>query len=77
MKRCVKIEGINLTVEKEQEEDGRWRAEVPELPGVLVCGPSREEAVANVEALALRVMAERIEHGEAVPEMTGMLLVVG
>ena len=57
-------------VEIEREEDGRWIAEVPSLPGVMVYGASREEAMAKVEALALRVLADRLEHGEAVPEVT-------
>ena len=60
---------MNLTVETEQDEDGRWIAEVPELSGVLVYGSSREQAVAGAKALALRVLADRLEHGEAVPEM--------
>ena len=57
---------MRLTVECEQEEDGRWIAEVLELPGVLAYGRTREEAVAGVQALGLRVLADRIEHGEAV-----------
>jgi predicted RNase H-like HicB family nuclease len=57
-------------VEFEREEDGRWIAEVPRLPGVMVYGQSREEAMAKVEALALRVLADRLEHGEAVPEVS-------
>jgi predicted RNase H-like HicB family nuclease len=57
-----------LTVEVEQEVDGRWLAEVPELPGVLAYGPTRSEAVSRAEALALRVLADRIEAGEAVPQ---------
>ena len=55
---------MNLTIEYEQEEDGRWIAEVLELPGTLVYGKTREEATARVKALALRVIAEQIEHGE-------------
>jgi predicted RNase H-like HicB family nuclease len=51
-----------LQVEIEQEADGRWLAEVRELPGVLVYGTSRPEAVARVQALALRVLADRLEH---------------
>jgi predicted RNase H-like HicB family nuclease len=51
-------------IEVEKEEDGRWIAEVPELPGVMKYGKTREEAIAHAEALALRVIAERIEHGE-------------
>ena len=53
-----------LTIETEKEEDGRWIAEVPEIPGVLVYGSTSEEATAKVQALALRVFAERLEHGE-------------
>ena len=61
-----------LAIELDQEEDGRWIAEVPALPGVLAYGDSREDALARVEALALRVLADRLEHGEAVPELTGL-----
>jgi predicted RNase H-like HicB family nuclease len=61
----VKEDDLNLTIEIEQEADGRWIAEVPTLPGVLVYGGSRDEARARVKALALRVLAEQIEHGEA------------
>lgn len=60
---------MNLRVEIEQEADGRWLAEVPELPGVLAYGLSQQQAVAHAEALALRVIAERLEHGEEVPDM--------
>jgi predicted RNase H-like HicB family nuclease len=55
---------MRLTVETEQEEDGRWIAEVSELAGVMKYGQSRGEAIAQAEALALRVIADRIEHGE-------------
>jgi predicted RNase H-like HicB family nuclease len=58
---------LAMTIELEQEPDGRWLAEVVELPGVLTYGASREAAVAQAQALALRVIAERLEHGEAVP----------
>ncbi len=58
---------MDLTIEHEQEEDGRWIAEVPELPGVLAYGNTRDEADAKVEALALRVLADRLEHGESLP----------
>ena len=60
---------MTLTIELEREEDGRWIAEVPALSGVLCYGQTREEAVARVQALALRVIAERLEHGEAPPEL--------
>ena len=58
---------MELTLELDREEDGRWIAGVPELPGVLVYGNSAEEAMSKAEALALRVIADRIEHGEAAP----------
>jgi predicted RNase H-like HicB family nuclease len=59
---------MQFALEIEQEVDGRWIAEIPDLPGVLVYGRTRDEAIAQVEALALRVLAERIEHGEQVLE---------
>lgn len=59
---------ITFKVEVEQEEDGRWLAEVLELPGVLAYGQSQDAAVSKVQALALRVVAERLEHGEAGPQ---------
>jgi predicted RNase H-like HicB family nuclease len=52
---------VNFKIEFEREEDGRWIAEIADLPGVLAYGPTREEAEAAVEALALRVIADRIE----------------
>ena len=52
---------MRFSIEFDQEEDGRWIAEIPELPGVMVCGSTREEAQSKVEALALRVIADRIE----------------
>jgi predicted RNase H-like HicB family nuclease len=58
-----------MKVEIEREEDGRWIAEIPELPGVVVYGNSRSEAVSEAEALALRVLADRLEHGEEIPEL--------
>ncbi len=58
-----------MIVEIEREEDGRWIGEVPDLPGVMVYGETRDEAVAKVEALALRAIADRLDHGEAVPEL--------
>ena len=59
-----------LKVEIEQEVDGRFIAEIPELPGVMAYGPCREEALAKVEAIALRTLADRLEHGEPTPELT-------
>ena len=58
---------MNLTFETELESDGRWIAEVPELPGVLAYGLTRESAMAKAEALAFRVLVERLDHGEAQP----------
>ena len=58
---------MTFAIEIEQEKDGRWIAEIPELRGVMVYGKTREQAVARVEALALRVLAERIENGETSP----------
>jgi predicted RNase H-like HicB family nuclease len=58
---------MTFAIEIEQEQDGRWIAEIPQIPGTMVYGQTREEAVARVEALALRVLAERIEHGETSP----------
>jgi len=59
---------MTFTIEYELEDDGRWLAEVLELPGALVYGASSEEAIAKAQALALRVLADRLEHGERKPE---------
>src|SRR5205085_11041070 len=56
-------------IELEKEEDGRWIAEIAEVPGALAYGRSREESVSKVKALALRVLADRLEDGEAIPEL--------
>jgi predicted RNase H-like HicB family nuclease len=55
---------MTFTVEYDREDDGRWLAEVVELPGVLVYGENSDEAIAMVQALAIRVLADRFEHGE-------------
>ena len=60
---------MNLDLEIQRETDGRWIAEVPELPGTLMYGRSRDEAVTQAKALALRVLADRLKHGEDVPWM--------
>ena len=67
---------MGLTVEVEQEDDGRWLAEVPELSGVLAYGQDRPEAIARAEALALRVIADRLDHGEPVPDLAQVFSVV-
>ncbi|MFN3549802.1 MAG: type II toxin-antitoxin system HicB family antitoxin [Mesorhizobium sp.] len=64
-----------LRIEFEQEDDGRWIAEIASLPGVMAYGASREEARGRVEAMALRALADRIEHGEEVPEVGDLFLV--
>jgi predicted RNase H-like HicB family nuclease len=58
-----------MIVETEREDDGRWIAEIPDLPGVMTYGKTREEAISKAKALALRVMADRLEHGEEIPEL--------
>jgi len=58
-----------MKIEIEREDDGRWIAEIPELPGVMAYGDSRNEAISKAEALALRVLADRLEHGEEIPEL--------
>jgi len=63
---------MNFTVEYEREEDGRWLAEVIELPGVLAYGTNSDEAIAKAQALALRVLADRLEHGEGKPEFVSI-----
>ncbi len=58
---------VLLTIELDREDDGRYIAEVPELPGVIVYGDTEEAAIENAKALALHVLADRIEHDEALP----------
>jgi predicted RNase H-like HicB family nuclease len=65
---------MNYSVELEQEVDGRWIAEVPELPGVLVYGATANEAAVKAEMLALRVIADRLEHGEAEPHSIHLIV---
>jgi predicted RNase H-like HicB family nuclease len=63
---------MTFTVEYEREEDGRWLAEVVEMPGVLAYGETSEKAIAKAQALALRVLADRLEHGEGSPEFVSI-----
>ena len=63
------LAGMILKVEIERESDGRWIGEVLDLPGALAYGASEQEARAKVQALALRVLADRLEHGEAGPDL--------
>lgn len=60
---------MNFTIETEQEDDGRWLAEVIELAGVLAYGQTQAEAIANVQALAFQVLADRLINKEAAPEL--------
>lgn len=64
-----------FTIDTEQEGDGRWIAEVIDLPGVLAYGATRAEAIERVQALSLRVLADRLDHGEQIPEMSGVFAV--
>ncbi len=61
-----------LSIQTEREEDGRWLAEVPDIPGAMTYGQTEQEAIAHAEALALRALAERLEHGEDVPDLRGL-----
>ena len=67
----------DFTVDVERETAGRWIGEVTELSGVLVYGDTRDEAVAKAKALAFRVLADRLEHGEDIPEIHGVFAVHG
>ena len=58
---------MKFSLECELEDDGRWLAEVPEIPGALAYGATRDEAMVRTEILALRVLAERLEHNENGP----------
>jgi len=63
---------MNFTIELEQETDGRWIAEVSELRGALVYGQTRDQAIARVQALALRILADRLEHSESAPNLVSV-----
>lgn len=64
-----------MVVETEQETDGRFIAEVSAIPGAMAYGDTRESAIAKVEALVLRILADRLEHGEESPEIAGVFSV--
>jgi predicted RNase H-like HicB family nuclease len=64
-----------MRIEVEIEDDGRWIAEVPALPGAMAYGASRAEAISKVEALVLRILADRVENGEAAPELEAVFTV--
>ena len=63
---------MTLGIELDREDDGRWLAEVPALAGVMCYGATRDDAVARVQALALRVIAARLEHGETEPSLLNL-----
>ncbi|MCG8365183.1 MAG: type II toxin-antitoxin system HicB family antitoxin [Pseudanabaenales cyanobacterium] len=64
-----------FTIAVEQENDGRWIAEIPEISGVLVYGENQKQAIARVQALALRVIADKLEHGEIALGLTSLTFV--
>jgi len=63
-----------MTIETEKETDGRWIAEVPDLPGVIVYSTTKSSAISKAKAMALRVIADRLENGEEVPELSSLFL---
>ncbi|MGB7760385.1 MAG: type II toxin-antitoxin system HicB family antitoxin [Bryobacteraceae bacterium] len=67
---------MNLTIDLDLEEDGRWIAEALELPGVMSYGQSRDEAISNVERLAIEVIADRIAHGELPSSALGVAFTI-
>jgi predicted RNase H-like HicB family nuclease len=67
---------LSYSLQVEQETDGRWLAEVPELPGVMAYGDTEDEAVINTEMLALRVIADRLQHGETKAQSIRLTLAV-
>jgi predicted RNase H-like HicB family nuclease len=66
---------MKFNVEIEREDDGRWIAEVVDLPGAMAYGQSRDQAVARAEALALRILADRLENGESLPTLENVFSV--
>ena len=63
---------MRFSIQLMREGDGRWIAEVPELPGVIVYGSTSDAAISKAKALALRVVADRLDHGEAAPDLAGV-----
>jgi predicted RNase H-like HicB family nuclease len=69
------LEEHEMIVEIDREEDGRWIAEIADIPGCMVYGKDRDEAIRKAEALALRAIADKLEHGEQIPEIGGVFAV--
>jgi predicted RNase H-like HicB family nuclease len=69
------VQDERMKIEVEREDDGRWIAEIPELPGVMAYGNKRNEAISKAQVLALRVLADRLEHGEQIPELDDVFAV--
>jgi predicted RNase H-like HicB family nuclease len=67
MSKAPSVSRFSLTIEYYREEDGRWLADIPALPGVTAYGRAKKQATAPVQALALRLIADRLDHGEAGP----------
>ncbi len=67
---------MSFQVESEQEEDGRWLAEIPQLSGVMAYGAAREDAITRAKILALRVVADRLNHGEQIPNLSSVFMQV-
>jgi predicted RNase H-like HicB family nuclease len=67
MSKAVSTSRFSLAIDYYREDDGRWLADIPALPGVTAYGRSKKKATATVQALALRLIADRLEHGEALP----------
>jgi predicted RNase H-like HicB family nuclease len=67
MRKTSTVSAFSLAIEYYREQDSRWLADIPALPGVTAYGRTKKQATAAVQALALRLIADRLEHGEAVP----------
>jgi predicted RNase H-like HicB family nuclease len=64
-----------VKIQTEREADGRWIAEIPDLPGVMAYSDTREGAIQHVQSLALRIIADKLDHGETIPELTDLFAV--
>lgn len=75
MKHVI-LEHMQLDLEVEREEDGRWIAEITNMPGAMAYGQTRPEAIQKARALALRVLADKMEHGELGDESSSVEILV-